>query len=708
MISILQSFLRAERTGNWRLHLQSVCDMLPYFAATGHNLYLKSSYVYLMRMTQLEATNPGIYEMFLNGHHVLRRTDRFWAGLSSDLIIEQVLMRSLKTSGGLTRGRGMTDIQRAKWVQSMPACAEINNEMQNITDMNFCTNEQHKEQTKARQNRDAADVKLLMQFLEERSPFNTSNITLRNIETGVVAEKGVDADNIKAVGNKIISSMKGQRIHDFTFKKIHQISTMDTTVGVKIDDDIVQVDPQLLFQRLIAAARMVTGLEVSSIFTYELSSVPSSLFDASGLPREACKPPLGEAIWKMGICGVEELPSSPLFILDGGSLLQRIPWLKGDTFSAVCQQYLEYVQRRYTDSVIVFDGYGNENRQSTKATTHYRRSKGVVGQRVHFTEDMPCRIKKESFLSNEENKQAFLNLLGAKFAEKGIENIHSEGDADKLIALTGIERSSSNNVVVIGEDTDLLVLLLYHVDISSEYNIYFKSDNARGKTKIWDIKLTKRVLGQQLSTVLPVIHSFTGCDTTSRIYGVGKAAALKKISSNPHLMSLFSVFLQHNVCKEELTRSGEEIIKALYGSGIGSGQYIEDLDFLRFSRFVQKTATSTTCVNVQSLPPTKDAANFHTKRVYLQVQEWIRKQCSLNPEEWGWQMKDDRLTPIRSSLPPAPQYLLKVIRCNCKQGCETRRCSCRKHGLDCSASCSECRGVSCSNSVSLDDNETET
>ncbi len=46
------------------------------------------------------------------GFRVIRRSNRLWAGLSSDLIIEQVLMRSLKTSGGLTRGRGMTEHQR--------------------------------------------------------------------------------------------------------------------------------------------------------------------------------------------------------------------------------------------------------------------------------------------------------------------------------------------------------------------------------------------------------------------------------------------------------------------------------------------------------------------------------------------------------------------------------------------------------------------
>ena len=44
------------------------------------------------------------------------------------------------------------------------------------------------------------------------------------------------------------------------------------------------------------------------------------------------------------------------------------------------------------------------------------------------------------------------------------------------------------------------------------------------------------------------------------------------------------------------------------------------------------------------------------------------------------------------SLDVAPKALLKVVRCNCKMGCDTLRCSCRKAGLDCSTGCGECRG----------------
>ena len=48
-------------------------------------------------------------------------------------------------TSGLTRGRGMTDKQCLTWVMSMPACAEVNKIMQDVTGINHNTGEQNKD-----------------------------------------------------------------------------------------------------------------------------------------------------------------------------------------------------------------------------------------------------------------------------------------------------------------------------------------------------------------------------------------------------------------------------------------------------------------------------------------------------------------------------------------------------------------------------------
>ena len=88
MLDILRKHIRAERTGRWELHLQALSEMLPYLAASGHNHYTKYGLVYLQRMSSLQDDHPCVYENFKQGLHVVRRSDRYWAGLSSDLVIE--------------------------------------------------------------------------------------------------------------------------------------------------------------------------------------------------------------------------------------------------------------------------------------------------------------------------------------------------------------------------------------------------------------------------------------------------------------------------------------------------------------------------------------------------------------------------------------------------------------------------------------------
>ena len=459
MIDILRQFIKAERTGNWGLHLKAMKDMLPFFAAAGHNLYMKSGYIYLQQMTELQETNPEVYQHFTMGNHVIRRTEKFWAGLSTNLVIEQVLMRSIKSVGGMTRGRGMSESQRAQWLLSMPACAEINNAMQEFTDQIVESNEQHKDMFDARIKRDDKDRTTFLDYLTERNPFKSQNEkSLRNIETGALADNRVNVDSAKNIGKNIIADMEGKAVIDYTFKKKNQAVTLGSKHSVKVDGEEVHVDSQLLFQRLVAVSESTLD-DVEDLFRYELCGHPSSLFDTSGLLREANKPLLANAIWEHGICGVDQVTQDNVqYVLDGGSLIHRIPWVYGAKFDSICENYVNLVVRNYGLPHIVFDGYNNG--PTTKDITHARRTKGVVGTRVIFDGRTTFKSKKELFLSNQENKQDFVNLLGLHLKDKGCTVTHAPDDADVLIAMTAVNEANSATTIVIGEDTDVLVLLL--------------------------------------------------------------------------------------------------------------------------------------------------------------------------------------------------------------------------------------------------------
>lgn len=66
-------------------------------------------------------------------------------------------------------------------------------------------------------------------------------------------------------------------------------------------------------------------------------------------------------------------------------------------------------------------------------------------------------------MSNSHNKQAFINMLCEKRNEHDIRNKNAVDDADLLIVQTAVDCALSSEVIVIGEYTDLLVLLIHHV-----------------------------------------------------------------------------------------------------------------------------------------------------------------------------------------------------------------------------------------------------
>lgn len=90
--------------------------------------------------------------------------------------------------------------------------------------------------------------------------------------------------------------------------------------------------------------------------------------------------------------------------------------------------------------------------------------------------------------------------------DKGIETKHAPGDADVLIVDTVVESWLLSPTVLLGEDTDVLVLLLYYCQSESETLIFRPNHSEKKKRlKIWDIKKTKDIFDhQRLASCCPI------------------------------------------------------------------------------------------------------------------------------------------------------------------------------------------------------------
>ncbi len=376
------------------------------------------------------------------------------------------------------------------------------------------------------------------------------------------------------------------------------------------------------------------------------------------------------------------------YVLDGGALLHRVPWFKNESYSTIMDRYHKYVSSKYPEAVIVFDGY--ESGPSPKDMVHLRRNK-LPGREVVFAKDMILTTRKEEVLSNTSNKVHFIQILIKYLEEKRIKCLQAKEDADVLIVQTAVKSASSCDTVLIGEDTDLLVLLLYHADPKGK-NLYFTSEPKKGKDqKIWDIKAVQECLGQGVCRRLLFGHAILGCDTTSRLNGLGKGLGLKKLLANDEdFNNACDVFLSNESSADAILEAGCIALVKLYG-----GKTNDDLDIHRYRMFQKKVSTAKAFINPQDLPPTKAAAKFHIYRVYFQVNTWIGSSRNLSSLDWGWKVREGVLVPIMTDIEPAPSNILKIIKCGCQGTCSSLRCSCKKNWIECSAACKNCKGVSC-------------
>ena len=106
MVDTIKTFFRAERMGDFTLHLSCITNgMFHVFAAAGHHNYAKAAHLYVQMMKTHEKGSAEEIAIIssLNGNHVVWYSSNEWSGVWSDLAIEQTLMKNSKSQGGISQ-----------------------------------------------------------------------------------------------------------------------------------------------------------------------------------------------------------------------------------------------------------------------------------------------------------------------------------------------------------------------------------------------------------------------------------------------------------------------------------------------------------------------------------------------------------------------------------------------------------------------------
>ena len=228
MVKGLLQLFKAERTGNWDLHLSALVSLTSHFFSMDRPYYVQWLPVYIEGMRQLQSKHPKVYDEFATGTN---------------------------SKGGIV-GMSQSPATLARWFIIAHEQASVTTAQREIGD-NESNQTSHKEAAPQRVKHDEEDVKKLMTCFSSGlmiNPFNLEEIqSLVNFATGVVLPANV-AEGLLASrkkGQEQMTAFLEQRLN--TNMKVKTFSTMTKKVKVKAaDEKIVMVSADRdLFGRLL-------------------------------------------------------------------------------------------------------------------------------------------------------------------------------------------------------------------------------------------------------------------------------------------------------------------------------------------------------------------------------------------------------------------------------------------------------------------------
>ena len=168
-----------------------------------------------------------------NSCHVVT-SNWFWGSIWSDLVTEQTLMQSLKTSGGLTWGRGFTEDVRHLWTLSTGYTAAV----QDATCALF--------EVSLRSRIKILKGELLECLATTMTVIDFISARLHSLATGVVSITGKETTRVRTE-----KSLDSHSFHEAKFKRAEKLITLDYLPRN------LEVDKRLLIQSCCLIDRLL-------------------------------------------------------------------------------------------------------------------------------------------------------------------------------------------------------------------------------------------------------------------------------------------------------------------------------------------------------------------------------------------------------------------------------------------------------------------
>lgn len=146
---------------------------------------------------------------------------------------------------------------------------------------------------------------------------------------------------------------------------------------------------------------------------------------------------------------------------------------------------------------------------------------------------------------------------------KPLVSSHTEADTRMMQHVKHIH--ILNHIITVrANDTDVLVILLYHASLNNSLTIYMDVGNSNNNSRRYiDVTLLADTLGKELCEALPGLHAFTGCDYSPSFNGKGKVRPLNIVENSPSFRRTFGE-LGSSTMAEDTYLVLEEFVCVLY------------------------------------------------------------------------------------------------------------------------------------------------
>ena len=283
---------------------------------------------------------------------------------------------------------------------------------------------------------------------------------------------------------------------------------------------------------------------------------------------------------------------------------------------------------------------------------------------------------------------------------------HSHEEADTLIPLHVrdiCDCGTMKYVDVHCADTDILLLLIDLVANEQHGRMnkisMVKMGTFKGNSSI-DVLERVTALGRERAKGLVGFHNFTGADWGGKFVGITKETWMKAYLSLPENDDIILAFqrlgtlsLRVDDFTDKLPESIAPLESFLCSVYAPTNCLTRSIPDLRYELFRSKNLGS------EKLPPTLPAFFLHILRSNF-VSMRDKSYTSAHPnlpslDVSGWEKNEEKYSPVRCLLPPAPKSVLELVKCGCDptKGCKGN-CTCYKNQLPCTPLC-KCYTAGC-------------